>query len=212
MLGVIVKKIRPIYRCHWNKLKIVSINSIKFNSVYIFLCLLGLYCALSTEMTSSSSFSSCEHSQLPVVWGFRLSLATVAVFFNSGRPSLRGRSSGSTFQRLRYDRVSFLAGLDRGFAVAAPPALAEAYGEQAVDDGVQAGVEKPKDEQDVGEGMRDFSLQVVWEEPVPQTQQVVRSPADYEADHNDDAHFQSSHSRFGDVVLWATEMWLICGH
>lgn len=79
--------------------------------------------------------------------------------------------------------------------------LAEVYGEQPVDDGVQAGVKKPKDEQDVGEGVRDLSFQVIWEEPVPQTQQVVRSPADYEADHYDDAHLQSSHSRFWDVVV-----------
>ena len=77
----------------------------------------------------------------------------------------------------------------------------EAHGEQAIDDWVQAGIEKPTDEEDVGEGVGDFPLQVVWEEPVPQTQQVVWSPADDEADHYDDAHFQSSHSSFGDVVL-----------
>lgn len=65
----------------------------------------------------------------------------------------------------------------------------EAYGEEAIDDRVQAGVEKPKDEQDMREGVWDFPFQVIWKEPVPQTQQVVRSPADYEADHYDDAHF-----------------------
>lgn len=163
-------------------------------------------------MASLSSFYSTEHSQTPAARGFGLSLSTVAALFTGGPPSLRGQSSGSTFQRLRYHLVSFTVWHHCGFAVAAPQPLAEAYGEQAVDDGVQAGVEKPKDEQDVGEGVRDLSLQVIWEEPVPQTQQVVRSPADYEADHYDDAHFQSSHSSFGDVVLWATEMWLIWGH
>lgn len=93
--------------------------------------------------------------------------------------------------------------------VTAPQASAEAYGEQAVNDGVKAGVEKSKDKQDVGEGVRHLSLQVIWEEPVPQTQQVVRSPADYEAEHYDDAHFQSPHPSFGDVVLRAAEIKLI---
>lgn len=51
--------------------------------------------------------------------------------------------------------------------VTAPQASAEAYGEQAVNDGVEAGVEKSKDEQDVSEGVRHLSLQVIWEEPVP---------------------------------------------
>lgn len=37
--------------------------------------------------------------------------------------------------------------------VAATQPLVEAYGEEAVDDRVQAGVEKPKDEQDMGEGV-----------------------------------------------------------
>lgn len=151
-------------------------------------------------MESLSSFSSTEHSHTPAVRGFWLSL--VVVLFTSGHPSFRGQSSDSTFQRRCYHcGVSFLVRHHCGFLVAAPTTLAEANGEQAVDDGIQAGVEKSKDEQDVREGVRDFTLQVVWEEPVPQTQQVVRSPADYEADHYDDAHFQSSHSGFGDVVL-----------
>lgn len=90
------------------------------------------------------------------------------------------------------------------FVVTALKLFAEANGEQPVDDGVQAGVEQPEDEQDVGERVRDFPFQVVWEEPVPQTQQVVWSPADYKADHYEDAQLQSPHSRFWDVVVWAT--------
>ena len=151
-------------------------------------------------MATLSSFSLTEHSQTPAVTGFWINLSTVAVLFTSGHPSFRGKSSGSAFQRLHYYHVSFQVRIHCSFAVAAPQPPAEAYGEQAVDDGVQTGVEKPKDEQDMGEGVRDFSLQVVREEPVPQTQQVVWSPADYEADHDDNAHFESSHSGFGDVV------------
>lgn len=89
---------------------------------------------------------------------------------------------------------------------------AEAYGEQAVNDGVNARVEKSKDEEDVGEGVRHLALQVVGEEPVPQTQQVVRSPADDEAEHDHDAHFQSPHSSSGNVVVGAAEIQLIRGH
>lgn len=51
-------------------------------------------------------------------------------------------------------------------------------GEQAVDDWVQAGVDETEDEQDVGQWVRDLPLQILWEEPVPQAQQVVWSPAD----------------------------------
>lgn len=79
----------------------------------------------------------------------------------------------------------------------------EANGEEAIDDGVQAGVEKPEDEEDVSERVGHLPLQVVGEEPVPQAQQVVRSPAHDEADDDDQAHLQSSHSGFGDVVLRA---------
>lgn len=85
--------------------------------------------------------------------------------------------------------------------VAALQPPAEAYGEQAVDDGVDACVKKTKDKKDVGERVRHFPLQIVWKEPVPQTQKVIWSPADDEAHHDDDAHFQSFHSGFGDVVL-----------
>lgn len=77
----------------------------------------------------------------------------------------------------------------------------ETYGEKAIDDGIEAGVDKPKNEQDVGERVRDFALQVIREEPVPQTQQVVWSPADDEADHYDQAHLQGPHPGLGDVVL-----------
>jgi len=150
-------------------------------------------CALSTEITH---LSSCHSAGQSWIW-------TQPVQSYGSHPSFGGQNSGRAFHLPVRHR--------RGFAVAAPQPLAEAYGEQAVDDGVQAGVEKPKDEQDVGEGVGDFPLQVVRKEPVPQTQQVVRSPADYEADHYDDAHFQSSHPGFGDVVLGASEMWLVGG-
>lgn len=84
-------------------------------------------------------------------------------------------------------------------AAAQPPT--EAYGEQAVDDGVEAGVDQPENEEDVREGVGDFALQVIGEEPVPQTQQVVRRPAHHEANDDDQAHLQSPHPRLGDVIL-----------
>lgn len=143
-------------------------------------------------------------AQRPAVGAFGLSPSTAAVLFPRPRASIRGQRGRAAFH--------LPVGRQRGFAVAATQPLAEAYGEQAVDDGVQAGVEKSEDEEDVGEGVGDLPLQVVREEPVPQTQQIVRSPADYEAHHYEDAHFQSSHSGFGDVVLRATQMWLVGGH
>lgn len=62
-------------------------------------------------------------------------------------------------------------------------------GEQAVDHGVQAGIEQPEDEQNVGQGVGHFSLQVIRKEPVPQAQQVVRRPADDERGDDHNAHF-----------------------
>lgn len=70
-----------------------------------------------------------------------------------------------------------------------PEPLSEVNGEQAVDDRVKAGVDEPKDEQDVGQRVGDFPLQVVREEPVPQAQQVVWSPADNEGRDNHNTHF-----------------------
>lgn len=74
-------------------------------------------------------------------------------------------------------------------------------GEEAVDERVQAGVDEPEDEQDVGQGVGDLPFQVVREEPVPQAQQVVRSPADNERQNYHNTHFQSSHPCPGNVVL-----------
>lgn len=144
--------------------------------------------------------------------GILLDVSTVAFLSICGQCCLTSWRGCGAFQRLPKHGASSPVWHRGGFAVTAPQASAEAYGEQAVNDGVEAGVEKSKDEKDVGEGVRHLSLQVIWEEPVPQTQQVVRSPADYEAEHYDNAHFQSPHPSFGDVVLWAAEIELIWGH
>ena len=80
----------------------------------------------------------------------------------------------------RQDCGVVLIGRCVGFAVKPPQPLSEVNGEQAVDERIQAGVEEPEDEQDVGQGVGDLPLQVVGEEPVPQAQQVVWSPADNE--------------------------------
>jgi len=70
---------------------------------------------------------------------------------------------------------------------AAPP---EGDGEEPIGDGVQAGIEEAKDEEDVGEGWWDLLLHGSWTEPVPQPQQVVGGPAEDEGGDDDQAHLQ----------------------
>lgn len=77
---------------------------------------------------------------------------------------------------------------------------------QAVDDGVEARVKEAKDEQHVGQRVGHRLLHVLRVQPVPQTQQVVGGPADDEGRHDDDAHLQSPHPSFGDVVVGAAEV------
>ena len=84
--------------------------------------------------------------------------------------------------------------------------LVEVNGEQTVSDGVQTCVEEAKDKQHVSERMRDRLLHFFGEQPIPQAQQVVWSPADDERRHDDNAHLKSPHPRFGDVVVRAAEM------
>lgn len=90
----------------------------------------------------------------------------------------------------------------------AAPAQARVHvnGEQAVGDGVQAGVEEAEYEEHVGERVGDGLLHPLWEEPVPQAQQVVRSPADDEGRHDHDAHLQRPHASLGDVVVGAAQV------
>lgn len=90
----------------------------------------------------------------------------------------------------------------------AAPAQARVHvnGEQAVGDGVQAGVEEAEYEEHVGERVGDGLLHPLWEEPVPQAQQVVRSPADDEGRHDHDAHLQGPHASLGDVVVGAAQV------
>lgn len=90
---------------------------------------------------------------------------------------------------------------------AAPPeARVHVNGEQAVGDGVQAGVEEAEYEEHVGERVGDGLLHPLGEEPVPQAQQVVRSPADDERRHDHDAHLQGPHASLGDVVVGAAQV------
>lgn len=85
-------------------------------------------------------------------------------------------------------------------------ALAKMDGKQAVGDGIQTRVEEAKDEEHVSERMRDRLLHFLGKQPVPQAEQVVRSPADDEGRHDHDAHLQSPHAGFGDVVVGAAEV------
>ena len=102
--------------------------------------------------------------------------------------------------------VSFRVSPRISSAEASLQTLVEVNGEQTVSDGVQTGVEEAKDKQHVGERVRDRLLHFFGEQPVPQAQQVVRSPADDEGRHDDNAHLKSPHPRFGDVVVRAAEM------
>lgn len=90
----------------------------------------------------------------------------------------------------------------------APPPEARVHvnGEQAVGDGVQAGVEQAEDEEHVGERVGHGLLHPLGEEPVPQAQQVVGSPADDEGRHDHDAHLQGPHASLGDVVVGAAQV------
>lgn len=54
--------------------------------------------------------------------------------------------------------------------------------------------------------MRDRLLHFLRKQPVPQAEQVVRSPADDERRDDHDAHLQSPHPGFGDVVVGAAEV------
>lgn len=117
-----------------------------------------------------------------------------------------------TGERPSYDGVIVQLCRFGASAEKPPEALAEVNGEEAVDDGVQAGIEEAKDEQNVGQRVGDLPFQVIREEPVPQAQQVVGSPADDKGGDDDDAHFQGSHPSFGDVILGTPQMHFIGGH
>lgn len=70
---------------------------------------------------------------------------------------------------------------------------------EAVDDGVAAGVQVPKQEERVVDVFwRD--LHHVGLEPVPDAQKVVGCPADDEGQHDDHRHLQSLHPSLGDDV------------
>ena len=80
-------------------------------------------------------------------------------------------------------------------------AVVEVDGEQAVRDRVQAGVEQAENEQHVCQRVGHSLLHVLWEQPVPQAQQIVGGPAHDEGRDDDDAHLQGPHAGFGDVVV-----------
>ena len=96
---------------------------------------------------------------------------------------------GGTHEGSGYNGVVVEVRRRGGIAVIPPEARPEVDGEQPVDDRIQAGVDEPEDEQDVGQRVGDLPLQVVGKEPVPQAQQVVRSPADDEGRHDHYTHF-----------------------
>lgn len=81
---------------------------------------------------------------------------------------------------------------------------------EAIDDGVAAGVQVPEHEEGVVDILR-CDLQHVGLEPVPDPQQVVRSPAYHEGQHDDHRHLQSLHtSLWDDVSATATQVRLTC--
>lgn len=90
--------------------------------------------------------------------------------------------------------------------------MAEMDSEQAVSYWVQTGIEEAKNKEHMSQRMRDRLIHIIWEEPVPQSQQVVRGPADDEGSHDNNAHFQSPHPCFWNVVVGASEMYLLRRH
>ncbi len=71
----------------------------------------------------------------------------------SGRAhlSFQWQRVGGASERSGCYRVIIQVGRRGGLAVIPPEPFPEVNGEQAVDDRVQAGVDEPKDEQDVGQ-------------------------------------------------------------
>lgn len=63
----------------------------------------------------------------------------------------------------------------------------EGRGVEAIDDGVTAGVQVPEHKEGVVHILR-CDVQHFRLEPVPDPQQVVRSPAHHEGQHNDHRH------------------------
>lgn len=102
--------------------------------------------------------------------------------------------------------VVFQIGAGTRSPTAPPEALVQMNGKQAISDGIQTGVEEAKYEKQVCERVGDGLLHFLGEEPVPQAQQVVRSPADDERRHDHDAHLESPHPSFGDVVMGAAQV------
>lgn len=70
---------------------------------------------------------------------------------------------------------------------------------EAVDDGIAAGVQIPKNKESVVDIVRR-DVQHVGLEPVPDAQQVVGSPAHHEGQHDDHRHLQGLHPSFRDDV------------
>lgn len=134
--------------------------------------------------------------------------------------------SGSLFVgggvRLVFPAVRTLAGRQpvqrarRGVAV--PPRPPAAGGEvgpegrrvEAVDDGIAAGVQVPEHEEGVVHVLR-CDVQHLGLEPVPDPQQVVRSPAHHEGQNDDHRHLQCLHpSLRDDVSAAAPQVRLTC--
>lgn len=74
-----------------------------------------------------------------------------------------------------FSRSPFLGGLDTEFMVPSPAAK----GEGSIEEWIQGCIEQAKEKEDVAEAGGDLS-QHGGGEPVPQTQQVIRCPAEDE--------------------------------
>lgn len=128
--------------------------------------------------------------------------------FHTGRIRLllcavRPLSCRESFQRTRRF-ASWTA------SPAARKVCAERRSVQAVDYWVTAGIQITKDKEQVVDILRS-DLQHLWLEPVPDPQQVIWSPADYEWQDDDYGHLQCLHSCFRDHICSAApETWLPC--
>lgn len=154
-----------------------------------------VFCVVSQKVTSSGSclligqLVSCG-----LVVGGGVQLMTSAL------RSLPGRQSVWRLQR-RVTRPPAAAGGEVG---------PEGWRVEAVDDRVAAGVQVPKHKEGVVDVLR-CDLQHAGLKPVPDPQQVVRSPAHDKGQHDDHRHLQSLHpSLWDDVSATATQVRLPC--
>lgn len=126
-----------------------------------------------------------------------------------GLPQLPGSSpaDGGSSEGAGEHRSSLHLLFPPRAAAGLPTLRPEVHSEEAVDQGVKARVEEAKEEENVAEGWGHLLPgQHLGGEPVPQAEQVVRSPADDESQDDDGRHLEGAHAHPRNVVVGAAEV------